>query len=206
VRASRREKAALKHGPISPAPEGPLHESLRAGPVALTHEIARWPSLRDEFPLPAERERVRERGARYDIVFRQCFQGFPLSPALSPLVPRGEREKTKHRLLPCRCRLSCALVCKPVSKKCVDIPSRIWDRASGSGKTFVPLWPDRSSREGRMQNSSIAECGMRNADWEKRNRAIADYGGRGRQGEASGRFGVRVGHRAVRVRVGSGNG
>ncbi|HYS44551.1 MAG TPA: hypothetical protein VEM32_11300 [Geobacteraceae bacterium] len=46
-------------------------------------------------------ERVRERGAReYEIVFRQCFQGFPLSPALSPLVPRGEREKTKRRLLP----------------------------------------------------------------------------------------------------------
>src|SRR6266581_898212 len=35
----------------------------------------------------------------YQIVFKQCFQGFPLSPALSPLVPRGEREKTKRRLL-----------------------------------------------------------------------------------------------------------
>ncbi len=44
--------------------------------------------------------RVRERGAKYEIVFRQCFQGFPLSPALSPLVPRGEREKPKRRLLP----------------------------------------------------------------------------------------------------------
>ena len=149
---------------------------------ALTLEIARWPSLRDRFPLPAgegqgegesglqlsgtwgfawrgalfcfaqssgvdrqfadtlvcgaflpphprplpeEREnrtmrcrqsgaprlfaardtvfpegRVRESGAKYEIVFRQCFQGFPLSPALSPLVPRGEREKPKRRLLP----------------------------------------------------------------------------------------------------------
>jgi hypothetical protein len=28
------------------------------------------------------------------------FYWFPLSPALSPLVPRGEREKTKRRLLP----------------------------------------------------------------------------------------------------------
>ncbi len=46
------------------------------------------------------RERARVRGANYEIVFRQCFQGFPLSPALSPLVPRGEREKTKRRLLP----------------------------------------------------------------------------------------------------------
>jgi len=44
-------------------------------------------------------ERVRERGAKYEIVFKQCFQGFPLSPALSPLVPRGEREKTMRRVL-----------------------------------------------------------------------------------------------------------
>ncbi len=44
--------------------------------------------------------RARVREAKYEIVFRQCFQGFPLSPALSPLVPRGEREKTKRRLLP----------------------------------------------------------------------------------------------------------
>src|SRR2546425_6119626 len=44
--------------------------------------------------------RVRERGSKYEIVFRQCFQGFPLSPALSPLVPPGEREKTKRPLLP----------------------------------------------------------------------------------------------------------
>src|SRR5437879_12174793 len=36
----------------------------------------------------------------YGIVFRQCFQGFLLSPALSPLVPRGERGKTRRRLLP----------------------------------------------------------------------------------------------------------
>src|SRR6266849_7313282 len=37
---------------------------------------------------------------KYGIVFKQCFQGFPLSPALSPLVPRGERERRKCRLLP----------------------------------------------------------------------------------------------------------
>jgi len=35
----------------------------------------------------------------YEIAFKQCFQSFPLSPALSRLVPRGEREKTKRRLL-----------------------------------------------------------------------------------------------------------
>src|SRR6266849_415014 len=40
--------------------------------------------------------RVRERGAEYQIVFKQCFQGFPLSP----LVPRGERENRKRRLAP----------------------------------------------------------------------------------------------------------
>ena len=44
------------------------------------------------------------------------------------------------------------------------------------------------------------------ADWERRNRAIADCGGRGRLGEASGRFGARVGDRAVRGRVRSRNG
>src|SRR5229473_3400663 len=37
-----------------------------------------------------------------EVLFKQCFQGFPLSPALSPLVPRGEREKTKRRFPPRR--------------------------------------------------------------------------------------------------------
>src|SRR5947209_2337603 len=55
---------------------------------AVAHEIARWPTLRDEFPLPAERGSGRGVPGKYAIVFRQCFQGFPLSP----LVPRGERE------------------------------------------------------------------------------------------------------------------
>ena len=44
------------------------------------------------------------------------------------------------------------------------------------------------------------------ADWERRNRAIADCGGRGRLGEAPGRFGARVGDRAVRGRVRSRDG
>jgi len=47
---------------------------------------------------------------------------------------------------------------------------------------------------------------LRNADWERRNRAIADCGRCGRLGEAAGRFGVRVGDRAVRGRVRSRNG
>ncbi len=37
------------------------------------------------------------------------FKAFP-SPRPSPLVPRGEREKTKRRFLPCLCRLSCRLL------------------------------------------------------------------------------------------------
>ena len=57
-----------------------------------------------------------------------------------------------------------------------------------------------------LPTHSIAECGMRIADWERRNRAIADCGGRGRLGEASGRFGARVGDRAVRGRGRSRNG
>src|SRR5229473_7327687 len=43
--------------------------------------------------LPTEEEeRAGERS--------RVFIGFPLSPTLSPLVPRGEREKTKRRLIP----------------------------------------------------------------------------------------------------------
>src|SRR6266571_4305421 len=44
--------------------------------------------------------RESERGAKYEIVFTQCFQGCPRSLDLSPLVPRGEREKTNRRVLP----------------------------------------------------------------------------------------------------------
>src|SRR5438445_7244877 len=53
-------------------------------------------------PSPRGAGRGQGRGVpgQCDIVFRQCFQGFPLSPALSPLVPRGERERRKRRLLP----------------------------------------------------------------------------------------------------------
>src|SRR6266702_6113819 len=52
-------------------------------------------------PSPCGAGRGLGRGVawEYQIVFKQCFQGFPPSPALSPLVPRGEREKTKRRLL-----------------------------------------------------------------------------------------------------------
>src|SRR5258708_6819286 len=44
--------------------------------------------------------RESERGAKYKIVFTQCFQGCPRSLDLSPLVPRGEREQTNRRVLP----------------------------------------------------------------------------------------------------------
>jgi len=37
--------------------------------------------------------RVRERGAEYQIVFRQCIQRFPLSPALPARSSRGEGEE-----------------------------------------------------------------------------------------------------------------
>jgi hypothetical protein len=46
-------------------------------------------------------ERVRERGGReIRDRFQAMFSRLSLSPALSPLVPRGEREKTKRRLPP----------------------------------------------------------------------------------------------------------
>src|SRR6266702_6806255 len=52
-------------------------------------------------PSPCGAGRGSGRGVpwEYRIVFKQCFQGFPLSPALSPLVPCGERETRKRRLL-----------------------------------------------------------------------------------------------------------
>src|SRR6266571_7846516 len=61
----------------------------------MTHTARRIPS-----PCGAGRGSGRGVSGKYEIFFRQCFQGFPLSPTLSPLVPRGEREKRKRRLLP----------------------------------------------------------------------------------------------------------
>src|SRR5713101_7628610 len=34
---------------------------------------------------------------KYEIVFKQCFQGFPLSPPLSPLLRRWDRETPQRR-------------------------------------------------------------------------------------------------------------
>ena len=69
--------------------------------------------------------------------------------------------------------------------------------------------PVEGTWHGRRAGRKKEECRtaqLRNADWERRNRAIADCGRCGRPGEASGRFGVRVGNRAVRGRVRSRNG
>src|SRR2546427_3339469 len=74
---------------------------MRKSRKHLSHVIARWPTLRDEFPLPAERGEGQGEGClRNTRSFSgNVFKAFP-SPRPSPLVPRREREKTKRRLLP----------------------------------------------------------------------------------------------------------
>src|SRR6266571_1582730 len=60
-----------------------------------THEIARWPTLRDEFPLPAERGEGQGEGCLENTrsFSGNVFKAFPLTPALS----LGERENLPPR-------------------------------------------------------------------------------------------------------------
>src|SRR5258708_31350897 len=80
----------------------------------LKHEIARWPTLRDEFPLPAERGEGQGEGCLRNTRSFPCnaFKAFP-SPRPSPrsfLAWRGRRRSAACS--PCLYRLSCALLCK----------------------------------------------------------------------------------------------
>src|SRR6266568_6750802 len=78
-----------------------------------THEIARWPTLRDEFPLPAERGEGQGEGCLGNTrsFSGNVFKAFS-SPRPSPrslLAGRGRRRSAARS--PCLCRLSCGLLC-----------------------------------------------------------------------------------------------
>src|SRR6266849_392427 len=88
---------------------------IPAGSERSNHEIARWPTLRDEFPLPAERGEGQGEGCQGNTrsFSGNVFKAFP-SPRPSPrsfLAGRGRRRIAACS--PCLCRLSCGLLCKP---------------------------------------------------------------------------------------------
>src|SRR5712692_10224447 len=95
----------------------------------LTHEIARWPTLREEFPLPAERGEGKGEGCHGNArsFSGDVFKAFP-SPRPSPrsfLAGRGRRRSAACP--PCLCRLCCGLLCKSA------------DSSGGSGRRSLPL-------------------------------------------------------------------
>src|SRR2546427_9138959 len=82
------------------------------GKCSPTHQIARWPTLRDEFPLPAERGEGQGEGCLGNTksFSGNVFKAFP-SPRPSPrsfLAGRGRRRSAACS--PCLCRLSCGLL------------------------------------------------------------------------------------------------
>src|SRR2546425_9304202 len=97
--------------------------------------------------------RVRERGSKYEIVFRQCFQGFPLSPALSPLVPRGEREKTKRRRRP--------VPLSPILQTPLYVPARLKNPLAEVELTILFYSPSRRSFiPVHRRSADIPVCGF----------------------------------------------
>src|SRR5712692_1361171 len=93
----------------------------------LTHEIARWPTLRDEFPLPAERGEGQGEGCLGNTrsFSGNVFKAFP-SPRPSPrsfLAGRGRRRSAACS--PCLWRLSYGILCK---LRLDPVPFRTGDR------------------------------------------------------------------------------
>src|SRR3989442_1429110 len=87
--------------------------------LQITHEIARWPTLRDEFPLAAERGCLGNTRSFSSNVFK----AFP-SPRPSPgsfLAGRGRRRSAACS--PCLCRLSCGLLCNFLVSPKVPCPT-----------------------------------------------------------------------------------
>src|SRR6266852_6145160 len=88
--------------------------AMAGGNRALADEIARWPTLRDQFPLPAERGEGQGEGCLGSTISfsGNVFKAFP-SPRPSPrsfLAGRGRSRRVSCS--PCLCRLSRGFVCK----------------------------------------------------------------------------------------------
>src|SRR5713101_8914990 len=97
-------------------------------------------------PSPCGAGRGSGRGVpgKYEIVFRQCFQGFPLSPALSPLVPRGEREKTKRRLPP----VPLSSILRTALYEAQALVASLVSGDEGNGEAIIAFAADRLDRRG----------------------------------------------------------
>src|SRR6266702_3218465 len=107
----------------------------------LGHAIARWPALREEFPLPAERGEGQGEGCLGNTrsFSSNVFQAFP-SPRPSPrsfLAGRGRRGSAVCS--PCLCRLSCGSPCNHVAQALLLVAA--WLLAANLSLAVEP-WTD----------------------------------------------------------------